>query len=190
MLVLESVQAGAENLLTDHLGVLDDLLFFHRFDGGHDAGTCQRVTRVGKTSGEDALIEGVSELVVDNHTTNGDVTRVHALGEGDEVRNHIERVEGKPFTCATEPSHDLIQDENNAVLICQGTNTLEVSRWGSEDACSAGNGFNQEGRNTCRAFCLNGALEEVEGTFGFLLRGGCPVLSAVKVGAKNVLVTT
>ena len=55
-------QAGAEDLVAERGGVLDDAVVLHRADGGDGGGAGQRVAGVGQAAGVDAVVEGRGDL--------------------------------------------------------------------------------------------------------------------------------
>lgn len=59
VLVVQSGELRAEHVLADGVGVVDDVLLFHGFLGGHDGAHGQRVTGVGQAAGEDDVVEAV-----------------------------------------------------------------------------------------------------------------------------------
>lgn len=74
---------------------------------------------VGQAAGIDAVGEGFVDRVADRHATQRNVARVHALGEGEQVRHHVVVRYGEPFSGAAESGHDLVGDEDDAVLVAQ-----------------------------------------------------------------------
>ena len=95
---------GAENVGADPGGVGDDALLLHGRQRGDDARRGQRMPAVGQTAGEDPVVEGVRDGVGDDHAAHRDVAGVHALGERDQVRTDVERIEGEPLAGPGEPA--------------------------------------------------------------------------------------
>ena len=81
VLVVQSGELRAEHVLADGVGVVDDVLLFHGFLGGHDGAHGQRVTGVGQAAGEDDVVEAVGHRVAHNHAAGGHVTGVAALAK-------------------------------------------------------------------------------------------------------------
>ena len=142
-----------------------------------------------EAAGEDAVVEGFRDVTRDEDATDGNVTRVDSLSEGNEIGDDVECVERKPFTGATEAGHDFVEDQNDAVLVGESSNSLEVTgRWG-EDSGGSGHCFHEERRNRFRPLGLDDPLEVVKGALRLLLRRGRPVFGSVEVGPKDVNVS-
>ena len=170
------------------LCVFNDLFVLHRFDRGDDCCRGEGVTRIGEPTGEDAFGEGVRNRVADDDTANGDVPRIDTLGEGDQVRHDVKRVEREPLASSTETAHHLVENQEHVVLVAQCANTGQVAGRRKQDAGRAGNRLNQEGGNTVGTLGLNRALQEVKCPFGLLFWRGRPVFRAVEVRTEDVLV--
>src|SRR5699024_5330098 len=88
-------QPGTDDGLADAGGMFDHAFIGHRVDGGDGGRAGQRVTRVGQSAGVDAFGEGLEDRVVDDHPAQRHIPGVHALGEGDEVGDDVEVLEGE-----------------------------------------------------------------------------------------------
>src|SRR5919205_1840874 len=179
-------KAGLEVVVPNPRGITDDVLFLEGLDGRDDGGCGEGVAGVGEAAGEDPLVEGGCDVAGDDHAADGYVAGVHAFGEGDEVRGHIERVKGEPVAGTSEAGHDLVQDHHDAVLVAQCADAFEIAGGGYQDAGRAGDGFQQHGRNRLWALGLDDAPQVVQGTLRFLFRRFGPELGAVEVRAEDV----
>ena len=65
----------------------------------------------------------------------------------------VEVLEREPAAGAAEAGHDLVEDEDDAVLVAQRADALEVAGRRDEDAGGAGHGLEQDRRDR------RGALE-------------------------------
>ena len=189
VLGLQLAKAGAQNVGSDGTGVLDDAFVLHRGDGGDDAGGRERVAGVREAAGEDAVIERFRNVIRDQNATDGDVPRVDSLRERNQVGDDVEGIEREPLTGSTEAGHDLVEDEDDSVLVGEGSDALEEAGRGSQDSRGAGNRFEKERRDRVGALGLDDAFEVVQGALGFLFRSGRPVFAAIQVGSEHVQVT-
>ena len=186
MTLLELKQTRTQDVIADVGSMFDDLLVFHELDGGNGCGTGQGVARIGEATGVDALCKGLVNGLRDNDATQWQIPRVHALGEGDEVRRGPKVIEGEPRAGAAKSSHHLIGDPHDAVAVTNLANTLEVSSRRNHDAGSTRNGFQNDGGNGVRALHANGVLKVFKGTFALLLFGFGVELRAVEEGTEEV----
>src|SRR5699024_5854115 len=90
--------------LADAGGMFDHAFIGHRVDGGDGGRAGQRVTRVGQSAGVDAFGEGLEDRVVDDHPAQRHIPGVHALGEGDEVGDDVEVLEGNHLPERPKPA--------------------------------------------------------------------------------------
>ncbi len=92
---------------------------------------------VGEPAGVGPVVEGRGDGVGDQHATERHVAGVHALGEGDQVRGDRPVVDGEPLPAAAEPAHHLVGDQQDAVLVADLPDALEVARRRHQDAVGA-----------------------------------------------------
>jgi hypothetical protein len=73
---------------------------------------------VRQAAGVGAVREGLRDCGVDGDAAQRNVSGVHPLGEGQQIRRDVEMVDGEPLSAAPETRHRLVGDEDN-----------ETSRW-------------------------------------------------------------
>ena len=166
---LQIAQSGPEDLLTDLGRVLVDLLLLHRIDGRDDGGSSERVTGVGQTTREHAIVEGLRDVRGDDHTAHGDITGVRALREHDQVGLRSPVLEREPLAGAREAGHGFVGDPDDLVLVGECAHAFEVAGRGNEDAGGAHDGFEDDRADGSRSFELDHLLEVLQRAFGLLL---------------------
>ena len=140
------VERGTDRLaqgagLVDHSLLVEDV---DRRDGGRRG---ERMAGVGEPARVDAIVERRGDLVRDDHAAERDVSRVHALGETDEVRRDAPVLDREPLAAAAEPGHHLVGDQHDAVAVAEIPHALQVSgRW-HEDPVRAHDRFEDHRRD-------------------------------------------
>ena len=163
------VQAGSEHLLTNTRGVVHHPLVLHGGDGRHRGRAGQGVSGVGEPAGVGAVGEGVVDRVTDRHAPEGHVARGDALGEGQQIRHNIEIVDTEPLPGAAEAGHHLVGDEDDAVAVADLPHARHIAGRGHHDAGGAGNRFQDDRGDRCRALVGDESLEVVQCALGLLV---------------------
>ena len=163
MLRLQRGKTGRQ-LIAPHKGrVLHDALVFHGVEGGNDRRHRQRVPAVGQAAGENGVVEIACDGIRNNHSTGGNVARVDALGEANQVGHRAVGLEREPASGAPEAGHDLVEDQHDAIAITERTHAGQVPGRREEDAGRAGDRLQENGSNRCWAFALDDAFEVAQG---------------------------
>src|SRR4051812_766967 len=123
----ELPERGLQDGRTEAPGVVDDALLGHDVDRRDSGGAGEGVPGVGEAAGVRPLAEGVGDLLRDGDPAERHVSAVDALGEGHQVGGDVEQVGGEPLAGASESGHDLVQDEDDAVLVADLADTGEVA---------------------------------------------------------------
>ena len=195
MLRRELGESGCEVIGTDHTGILDDSLVIHCIQRRDDGRHGERMPRIGEPTREDLSLKGVRDRLRDDHSTRGNVAGVHPLGKGDEVRCPIvlsgrEPLPGEPLAGAAEARHDLVHDEQDAVLIGEIANAGQIAGRRHEHSRGTGHALQQYGRNRRLALRDDDSLEVVERTLALLRFRGGPELGTVEEWPEEVHVST
>ena len=179
-------QTGSDDLLADPGGVGDHALVLHRVDRRDRGRARERMPGVRQTSGIGHLGEGVVDGIVHDDAAERDVPGVDALGEGDDVGDDVEVLEGEPPAGAAEAGHHLVGDEDDVVGVGERPHALHVLRARDHDARGAGDRFEDDRGDRRRALEFDRALEVAQGALGLLRLGGRGELGAVEEGAEEV----
>ena len=75
-----------------------------------------------------ALHEGVVNEFTGEYGSHRDTAVREPLGRGDEIGHHVEFLRAERRAQAPEAGDDLIEDEENAVLVADFTQSLEVTQ--------------------------------------------------------------
>ena len=68
-----------------------------------------------------------------------------------QIRHHVPVIDGEPFARPPEAGHHLVGHHQDAVLVAQLADALQVSVGRDEDAVRAGDGLEEEARRSCSA---------------------------------------
>ena len=165
----QPVQTRAEDRLADPRGIGDHALVLHGVDGRHRGRAGQRVSGVGEPTRVGPVGEGREDRVVDRHSAEGHIARRDTLGEGDQIRHHIEVLDGEPLSGSPESGHHLVGDEDDAVTVADLANTGQVTGRGDHDARRAGHRLKDDRRDGRRPLMGDETLKIVQRALGFLL---------------------
>jgi hypothetical protein len=82
---------------------------------------------VGEPAGEVLVAHPVSELLPNDHRAERDVAGVDALGDGEDVGDDVPVLASEPLAGASEPRHDLVADQEDAVAVAHLSDRLQVA---------------------------------------------------------------
>lgn len=139
---LDGLQTIAEDV-TELLSALDHVLLLDDFQGSDSDCAGQRVTSIGRTMS--ARLDSKHHIFAAQHAGHG----VHATGDGLAQQHHV-RLDAAPLVAeqlagAGNTGLNLIADQQDVVLVAQGSGLLQVILVGDNNACLALNGLHQEG---------------------------------------------
>ena len=166
--------------------MLDDALLLEDVDAGHGRRARQRVSAVGEATGELTLAERVGDALADDHATERQIARVHALGEADEVGGDVPVLDGEPLAATTESRHHLVGDEHDAVLVAHGAHALEVAGRRNQDAVRAHDALEHDGRHGLRPLHHERVAQVLQRALRFLDVVLAVELRTIGVGAPEL----
>lgn len=139
---LDGLQTIAEDV-TELLSALDHVLLLDDLQGSDSDRAGQRVTSIGRTVS--ARLDSKHHILAAQHAGHG----VHATGDGLAQQHHV-RLDAAPLVAeqlasAGNTGLNLIADQQDVVLVAQGSGLLQVIVVGDNNACLALNGLHQEG---------------------------------------------
>src|SRR5256885_5820690 len=114
----------------------------------------------------------LGEALVDDHCAKRDVPRVNALRHGHDVRHNSPVVTGEPSAGTAEATHDLIEDEHDAVAVTDFAHGLQVAVGRHDDAVCSRDRLQDEGSYLIGALILDDLLE----MRGALAYGACTTI--------------
>ena len=123
---------------------------------------------VREATGVRAVLEGVGHPLTDDDAAEGDIATVHAFGEADEVGSDVPVVDGKPLSTAPKASHDLIRNEQDAVLVAELPHASQVAGRRHQNAVGAHHWLQDDGRDGARSLHHDRVGQVLEGPRGFL----------------------
>ena len=150
-------------------GVLDESLVLVDLDGRQRGRAAERMAVVGETAVERLVPEVVGDAPTHAHRAERYVGTREALGHRDEIGHDVPVIHAEPPAGAAESRHDLVADQQDAVLVAQRAHALQVAVGRNEDAVGAADGLEDERRDVFRALELDDFLE-----IGQRLRRGVP----------------
>src|SRR5919197_2135571 len=140
-------------------GVLDDTLLAEGLDRGHRGRARERMARIRKPAREELVANPLTQLRADDHRSEGDVARVDALGDGDDVGDDVPVLTGEPATGPPEAGHDLVENEQDAVPVADLADRLQVAVRRRDDPVRPGDRLEEHGGNGVRTFVLEDLLQ-------------------------------
>ena len=159
MLVDQALQADLHVLL--HSSCMADEITIQELSQRRQ-GRCQthRMAVVGRADRERVLAEVIGEVVAHADASERDRGSVDALGERDNVRHDRRRMaEAEQLAATTEASHDLVAHHQDAVLVADLANGLEIAAWRLQHAIGAGDALHEDGGNVLGTFVGNLTIE-------------------------------
>src|SRR5215831_208004 len=108
----------------------------------------------------------------------GQVTCRQSLSHRDQVGDNFPVIDGEPLAGSSESGHDLVGNNQDAVLVAYFAHALHVAIGRNENAIRAGDGFEDEGGDRLRSFELDDLFDHVE---RFLSRVGFAVNAVVRI---------
>ena len=131
--------------------------------------------------------EGIVEALAHQHAAHGHGAGIHALGEGDHVRDDAVALGGEGGAEAAEAGDDLVEDEQDAVLVADLAQALEIALRRRQNAGGAGHGLDDHGGDGGGVVERDDALQLVgEMRAPFRLAAGEGLLGAV-IGVGQVV---
>ena len=134
-----------------------------------------------------ALHEGVVEALAHQHAAHRHGAGIHALGEGDHVGNDAVALGGEGGAEAAEAGDDLVEDQQDAVLVADLAQALEIALRRRQNAGGAGHGLDDHGGDGGGVVQRDDALQLVgEMRAPFRLAAGEGLFGAV-IGVRQVV---
>ena len=159
---------------------------------GHDVqirvgrSASQRMARIGvavhQRSGHAGLVPGAGNAFVDERGPQGHITRIDALGHGHDVRGHAPGARTAHGADAAKAGHDLVADEQDAVLVQQLPQTRPVAVVRHDHAACALHRLGHQGGDVVRPDLLDQLGQLVQAQLRKLGRVGFVPRVAVGVG--------
>ena len=157
--------------ITHARAALDEALVDDHVDRRERAREAHRVRVVGEPAGEDVLAEVIGDLVVDRHHAERQVARGEALRHRADVGHDVAVLEREELAGARPAAHDLVAHQEDAVLLEQRLEALEVALRRRKDAVRASDRLDEHRGDVLRALVLDDFLEVAQVVGGDLLVG-------------------
>ncbi len=157
---------------------------------GERGGARRRVTHIGVPVLEEsrAVTNGGVDLGGDHESADGLVARSEAFGDGDHVAGDSVLLAGEQRAGAPHPAHDLVEDQEDAVVVADLADAPEVARHGGHGARrGADHGLRDEGEHRLRAELFELGLELVGRPQAVVLLGLVIVAVAIGVAGRDVM---
>ena len=137
---------------------------------------------VHQRSGHAGLVPGAGHAFVDERGTQRHIARIDALGHGHDVGGHAPCARTAHGANAPKTGHDLVADQQDAVLVEQLTQARPVALMRHDHAASALHGFGHQGGDVVRPNLLDQLGQLVQAQLRKLGRVGFVPGVAVGVG--------
>ncbi len=151
---------------THALRVADNVVFLHHAQNCDCGGEAHGVRAVRQAAVENSVFVVVGDLVADGNRTQRHVGRGEALRHRDEIGHDLPVIHREPLARAPQPGHDFVADEQDAVLVADLAQALQVAIGRDDDAVRAGDRFEEEGSHGVRAFAHQHLLDLIEALAG------------------------
>ena len=138
--------ASHPRCMSDHVLVDHDLQT--RFRGGQTHGVCV----VCQSAVEHVLVEMRGDAFAHRHGAERQICRRQPLGHRDHVRHDLPLIDSEPASCAPQPAHDLITNQENAIGIADRAQTLEISVGRNDQSIGSRDCLDEHGRDRVWAF--------------------------------------
>ena len=133
------------------------------------------------------LHEGVVDMLAHQHAAHRDRARRHALGEGDHVRHDPITLRREGVAEAPEAGDDLVEDQQDAMLVADLAQALQIALRGRQHAGRARHGLHDHGGD-------GGGVVQAHDIFQLIRQMGAPgglalgegLFSAV-IGGRQVI---
>ncbi len=109
------------------------------------------------------FVHGLLDRLRDHDAAERKIARRHALGEGDDVGQHVPVLEREPLAGAAETGDDLVRDEEHVVLVADLPHQREVVVGGVEHPAPAVDRLGDEGGHRVRTLAHDGLFQEARG---------------------------
>ena len=150
---------------------LDEAFVDDHVDRGQRARKAHRVRVVGEPAGEDVLAEVVRDPIAERHHAEREVARRQALRHRADVGHDVAVLEREELARARPAAHDFVAHEEDAVLLEQRLEALEVALRRRKDAVRARDRLDEHRGDVLRALVLDDFLEVAQVVGGDLLVG-------------------
>ena len=109
------------------------------------------------------LVHGLLDRLRDHDAAERQIARRDALGEGDDVGQHVPVLEREPLAGPAEAGDDLVGDEEHVVLVADLPHQREVVVGRVEHAAPAVDRLGDEGGHRVRTLAHDGLFQEARG---------------------------
>ena len=153
----------------------DDIILNHVSHGLITSDTADGVSLISCSPSKWVCSKEVLNVLSETNCRERKIRARKTLGTGEDIwGNTFVRLESKKLTASANASHDLIDDQENAVLITKSSYTLNNFRWINQDTSGASDSFHHDGGNCGRIFVDNGLLKVSEIVADRVLLGVSP----------------
>ena len=142
------------------------MIFFIDANGGERGSAAHGMAVVGQPAVENFVLEMLRDVMAHADRAQRQVAGSESLGHADQVGNDFPVIDGEPFARAAEAGHDFVGDHQDAVLVAELANALQVAIGRNQNAVGADHGLENEGGDGVRAFELNDFFDHGERSFG------------------------
>ena len=155
--------------------------------------TRQRVAAVRQAALQYVLLEILRHALADDAAAQLNITAGNALCERDDVRLDVEIHKREHLSGAVEARHDFIADEQDAILVAQGTHAFHIAVRRQDHAVRADDGLHHDGSNIVGALIAQLEIERIQillGDLGIIHALGVAVAVHLRVHKVNEAVRT
>jgi hypothetical protein len=153
----------------------DDIILNHVSHGLITSDTADGVSLISCSPSKWVCSKEVLNVLSETNCRERKIRARKTLGAGEDIwGNTFVRLESKKLTASANASHDLIDDQENAVLITKSSYTLNNFRWINQDTSGASDSFHHDGSDCGRIFVDNGLLKVSEIVADRVLLGVSP----------------
>lgn len=139
--------------------VLDQTILLVHADGGDRGGTAERVPGVGEAAGERRGVEEARDLLAHDDRTERRVAAGETFGQDQHIRHDAVVLAGEHLTRAAEAAHDLVEDEQDAELVRERAEALQVARRADEETVRTDHGLRDDGGDRLRPLLQDGVAD-------------------------------
>jgi hypothetical protein len=141
---------------------LEHTFAFESSDVGNANGGRGRMTAPGRTMGKHRVgfrRQDIANVPPEGNAPKRLVRRGDPFGERQHVRQVVIAFGPCPGTQPPKPTDHFVRDHQDAVLVAQATDFIEVSRWRRQAPTSVLDGFDEDGCNLIRTFSNDHLLD-------------------------------
>jgi hypothetical protein len=115
------------NGLSDIHDLIGHVHLEHVLHGSVGTSACNGMSSVGRSNSKGICSEVIENFLAHADTTEGNVSARNTLGKGDHIGlNSFEVLVGEERTSSVESTHDLIRNQQDAILVTKSADSLEV----------------------------------------------------------------